>query len=52
MLRNTARVPVVFRWEIPASLARVVTVYPIAGRLGQRSIIDYLDISPVSTRVS
>ena len=38
-LRNTARVPVVFRWEIPASLARVVSVYPIAGRLQGNEVL-------------
>jgi hypothetical protein len=38
-LRNTARVPVVFRWEIPAALARVVTVYPVAGRLQGNEVL-------------
>ena len=32
-LRNVARVPVVFRWEIPRELAKYVNVEPKAGRL-------------------
>jgi hypothetical protein len=32
-LKNVARVPVVFRWEIPKELKRYITVEPVAGRL-------------------
>ena len=39
-LRNVARVPCVFRWEIPEVLSRYVTVNPFAGRLLGNEVLE------------